>query len=238
MKAYLMFVLGMGISMAALAEPSEEASPMGDAGQLLSGTMPELLRMAWENNSCEDSKWVKECWRPADFREGDRISIREIPRPAANADGPRLVALSFVQNNGRYLNTFFGVIDDGGQTIADDEHSQTSMGPLLVIHYLDDPPNEDRRALKTLSVQQIRGRSVPASDRDCELYLQRQSNGYLKEEAVRVCNSQLYPDLLHWKIVTRCEIDPDSGQCRVDADGKVVFLVPPNDGQGTGSGND
>jgi hypothetical protein len=232
MKFFSILVLAMGLAVSACAEQAgggEQSEEEKQQSLPVTGP-PSLLRVTWEGNSCVLPNSSTECWKPEEFRRGDRVYLREIPSGECvfpNANGKTPVSLSFVQDNGRVMNAFFGCID---------VDRQTEFGRLLEIDFIDDPVNSTIRAKKSLVIQHVRVSGDGTADSACSQRLAALSSGNLNAEASRVCNAQRYSTLVHWRISTTCELEADSNQCKQPSNG--VAMGHPDDGQGTGSGND
>ena len=232
MHLFSIFVLAMGLAATALgsqqADNQPTASPANDS---------RLLRMTWEVNSCvsptdDPTSPPQECFRPAEFRQGDRLYLRETPAGECMPDGngrQRPVVLSFVQDNSRTINSFFGCI------VSDQPND---AGSKLAIVFIDDPLGQEERRRKTLTIQHVR---VAGNDSEFQTCLDRlgiMSDNRLSTVATRVCKANPFSSLVHWNINTNCVLEMDSDEC-VETEGDQVFtLSPPDDGQGTASGND
>ncbi len=218
MKRVSIFLLATAFSVSVYAsqQAGSEPSTEPDNG-------PQLLRMTWEVNSCLSADTSRECFSPTEFRLGDRLHLREAE--TGNCSDPRSpVVLSFVQDNNRVVNIFFGCI-------VSDELSTT--GRKLEIAFVDDPPGTGEGTTKMLTIQHVRVAGSDPNLGDCKQLLDGLSDSRLNNQAERVCLSRPFASLVHWKIKAEC--DADSDDCN---GGPIGPFSPPDDGQGTASGND
>ena len=229
MKQLLIVPLAMALAAWAFADPQVETESSTEANK-----DSRLLRMTWEVNSCvaaanDTSGRPQECFKPAEFRHGDRLYLREAATGQCRSDSEntqRPVVLSFVQDNNRELNIFFGCIVS--------ESQDSGLGEL-VIEFIDDPLGVEQRKMKTLTIQHVRVAGERSSLEACKRRLGELSNGRLNELAEGACLTRPHSPLMHWKIATRCLLAPGSNECDPD---ETSPRSPPEDGQGTGSGQE
>ncbi|MCH8477931.1 MAG: hypothetical protein LAT56_08305 [Wenzhouxiangella sp.] len=225
MKHASIFLLAMAFAVVAYSsqQAGSEPSTEPDNG-------PQLLRMTWEVNSCLSPPKnhydpPQECFQAAEFRQGDRLHVRQAATGDCQAD-QRPVVLSFVQDNNRVMNIFFGCI------VSD---VSNDAGRRLAIEFVDDPPGSNEVTMKTLTVQHVRVAGDDTNLDVCKQRLSDMSNRRLNNQAERLCRSRPYASLIHWSISTRCVPEAGSGECNGD---QARVLSPPEDGQGTGSGQE
>ena len=172
---------------------------------------PSLDRVTWVVNSCLEAESTRACRAPTYLREDDLLHLRRL--------GDEGVAIATLQSNGSELHIF-----DGKIHAEDEVHGL----PRWFVYFTDDPVDKEP-VEKLLTVQKLRTEGEIISDATCQQRLAEASNGGLiGEVAETVCDSSSFPNLVHWRVCVRGD---RSDGCRADKG-------PPDDGQGTASGND
>jgi hypothetical protein len=212
MKFPSILILAMGLAVSACAE-----QPNGGA-QLVS---PELDRATWIVNSCVAGDSDDKCTDARNLLNGDLFQVRISGKDPG--DGAVFVT---VQDNHSAIGTFVGHVVS---------HQSNDGIEELVIAYLDDPPGE-RPVNKQLTIQSLR---LPnEADSACEDRVRglagNKLDKFLNQTNESVCAAARYPTLVYWSI---CSVVSD-GECRRLTRDQFRIMSPPDDGQGTGSGND
>ncbi|TVQ33494.1 MAG: hypothetical protein EA370_11715 [Wenzhouxiangella sp.] len=220
MKHFSIFLVAAAFAASAWSSEQDDSSESG-----LAANDSRLLRMTWEVNSCLSAGTTQECFSPAAFRLGDRLHIRAAETGNCS-DRRQPVVLSFVQDNNRVMNIFFGCI------VSDESDA---AGRKLEIAFVDDPPGTGEGTPKMLTVQHVRVAGDDTNLDVCKQRLSDMSKRRLNNQAERLCRSRPYASLIHWSISTRCVPEAGSVECN---GGQVRPAGPPEDGQGTGSGQE
>ena len=211
MHLFSIFVLAMGLAVTAFAEPSTGETQTAP---------PSLDRVTWVVNSCVIGDTNNLC--PNDSESGLRPESLFQIRLHGYETGDLAVFVA-VLNGSSDVHTFFGSV----KSYRADEGLES-----VVVAFSDDPPGQTP-VDKQLTIR--RARLPDSKDSDCIENLLQFSDSKLESLAKSVCDGANYPELVYWSI---CSVDSNSGQCRRLRSDDISIMSPPDDGQGTASGND
>ena len=213
MKYILIPLLSIGLLAPVLADDQ--------ATQPESAAAPALERITWEINSCVRPETSDPCDKPSELRENDRMYLR---RTFGNQ-----MLLVTVQNSGDKITT--PVVHVFSAYL---EHEETIDNRRLLRVQFDDEQRDGSLIPKRLTIQHLRPRNQQDDGQKCRQLLSELSEGNLTGTPASICDTASNRDLVHWSI---CTLDTQNNKCAPLAADQPSTRSPPDDGQGTGSGD-
>ena len=213
MKYILIPLLSIGLLAPVLAD--DQATPPEAAAA------PALDRITWKINACVKPDSKDPCDKPSELREDDRMYLR---RTFGNQ-----MLLVTVQNSGD-KDTPKPVVNALSAYLEHEEIIDNRR--LLRVQFLDEK-KDGSLIPKRLTIQHLRAKNQEGDGQKCRQLLSALSAGHLDGAPGSICDTDVERDVVHWSI---CTLDTHNNECPPPPAEQAIALSPPDDGQGTGSG--